>query len=313
MTTMTNTRILEDSDIDQVLDLMRLSLGETSLLQRTPDLFRWKHISNPFGRSIALVAEEAGRIVGLRTFMRWELDTPSGDRLRCVRAVDTATHPDFQRRGIFRRLTEEALEIAQDDRVDLVFNTPNSSSKPGYIKMGWSEVGRIGAMVRPSRFLLTRGVEGDSPELYLKQVAPIDVATLEDRRSDGLRTPRSKEYLSWRFASHPKARYLSATKDGATAVLRPHIRNGRREIVVADLFGDPANALDAALRVKRFAYMATWFNEGAPERGAAIRRWFLPVPGLAALSLVMKPLTDLPPSYQSLAAWDFAVSDLELL
>ena len=79
------TRLMEDGDLDQVLDLMRSSLGETPVLMRTTELFRWKHVDNPFGRSIALVAVEGDQIVGLRTFMRWELQTASGERFRCVR------------------------------------------------------------------------------------------------------------------------------------------------------------------------------------------------------------------------------------
>lgn len=314
MATMTSTRLLEDRDINQVLDLMRQSLGESPVLQRTPDLFRWKHIDNPFGRSISLVAEDAGRIVGLRTFMRWELVTPSGELLRCIRAVDTATHPDFQRRGIFRRLTEEGIEIAKSDGVDLIFNTPNSSSKPGYLKMGWREVGRIGAMVRPSIHLLGRGAdENGDPGRHLRNLAPAQDFAFADRTANGLRTPRSAEYLRWRFASHPTARYFSATRREATAVVRPHVRNGRREIVVADLFGPPTDALRAAVRIKRSAYLATWFSAGSPERAAALRLWFLPVPGFTALTLVMRPLAELPPTLQSIDSWDLAVSDLELL
>ena len=70
--------------------------------------------------------------------------------------MDTATHPDFQRRGIFSRLTEAAVEAARDDGVDLVFNTPNEKSGAGYLKMGWQEVGPIGVMVRPGIGMLRK-------------------------------------------------------------------------------------------------------------------------------------------------------------
>lgn len=315
MATVTSTRLLEDSDIEQVLELMRLSLGEPLLLRRTDDLFRWKHIDNPFGRSIALVAEEDNRIVGLRTFMRWNLFTPDGETLRCIRAVDTATHPEYQRRGIFSRLTEEAVEIAKDDDVDLIFNTPNEKSKPGYIKMGWREVGRIGAMVRPSISLM-RGVTGDDgvdPRQYMSDPLPADTTGLTDRSPLGLRTPRSPEYLAWRFTSHPSARYFMVGDASGTAILRPNRRNGRRELVVADLLGSPVPATRAAVRSAARSYLATWFSAGSPERSAVLRQGFLPLPRFTALTLVMRPLRDLPAEYSSLQAWDTAVSDFELL
>ena len=93
-----------DHDLGGVLELLRAALGETPVLKRTPELFAWKHFNNPFGRSILLVAEAEGTIAGLRAFMRWELMTADGTTLRCVRAVDTATHPEFQRRGLAKAL-----------------------------------------------------------------------------------------------------------------------------------------------------------------------------------------------------------------
>src|SRR5688572_11216514 len=57
------TRHLDESDVLPVLDLMRAALGEPPLLRRTPELFAWKHFDNPFGRSLAVVAETDDRIV----------------------------------------------------------------------------------------------------------------------------------------------------------------------------------------------------------------------------------------------------------
>jgi GNAT superfamily N-acetyltransferase len=82
--------------------------------------------------------------------MRWEfLD---GDRVvRAVRAVDTATHPDYQGRGIFTRLTLHALDELATEGIEFVFNTPNDQSRPGYLKMGWQVVGQLPTAVRPTR------------------------------------------------------------------------------------------------------------------------------------------------------------------
>src|SRR5690348_4042222 len=101
---------------------------------RDRDLFAWKHDDNAFGPSPAWVAVVAGEVVGFRTFMRWELGR-GGERLRIVRAVDTATDPDHQGKGIFRRLNETAVAELTSAGCDAVFNTPNSQSRPGYLKM----------------------------------------------------------------------------------------------------------------------------------------------------------------------------------
>jgi hypothetical protein len=92
------------------------------------------------------------------------------------------------------------------------------------------------------------------------------------------------------------------------------MRKGRRELVVADVFGPrPATAMRAATRRSRAGYIAAWFSPGSPERAAAIRSGLVPVPGVRALTLVVKPLRDLEVDVESMASWDLAISDLELL
>jgi hypothetical protein len=120
--------------------------------------------------------------------------------------------------------------------------------------------------------------------------------------------------LRWRFGSHPSARYYRVDSDDATAVVRPNTRKGRRELVVADVFGvRPVSAIRAAIRRSRAGYVAAWFSPGSPERAAAVRSGLVPVPGVTALTLMAKPLRDLDVDVTSMASWDLAISDLELL
>ncbi|MGH2682524.1 MAG: GNAT family N-acetyltransferase, partial [Actinomycetota bacterium] len=85
-----DVRPFRGDDEAGVLDLLKASLGPGPPGSRTPEFFRWKHLANPFGHSLMLVAEAGGQIVGLRAFMRWEFEA-GGRAVRAVRAVDTAT------------------------------------------------------------------------------------------------------------------------------------------------------------------------------------------------------------------------------
>ena len=107
-----HARPATDADRPAVLDLLSASLG-WDLASGLPAYFDWKHLDNPFGRSPAWVAvdgDNADRIVGFRTFLRWEFEDSTGIVQRAVRAVDTATHPDYQGQGIFRLLTMTAVD-----------------------------------------------------------------------------------------------------------------------------------------------------------------------------------------------------------
>ena len=112
-----------------MLALLARSLGREDDA-RYDALYAWKHEDNPFGPSPAWVAVDGDRLAGLRVLMRWEF-VEAGRVLRAVRAVDTATHPDYQGRGIFTRLTLPRARRAAARRVDFVFNTPNDQSRPG--------------------------------------------------------------------------------------------------------------------------------------------------------------------------------------
>lgn len=315
-------RTYRDEDLPAVLDLLRAALGEPALLQRTPELFRWKHIDNPYGRSVMLVAEADDTIVGLRTFMRWELEY-KGQIIPCGRAVDTATHPAYLRRGIFTNLTSESIDVAREVGMRLIFNTPNQRSKPGYLKMGWSEVGPIGVLVRPhpTRLFATQTTLPTLDQLIpsAERVTPTQpvVATPRtghDPEPDGLRTNRSDAYMSWRFAQHPTARYGAIRRPSGTAIVRANLRNGRPELVISDALGtDPTAAVVAATRSSRAAYDVASFPRGSIERRAAYRAALLPVPGVAALHLVANPIGDVEFDVTDLNQWRVALSDLELL
>ena len=321
-----HVRMYRDEDLPAVLELLRAALGESPLLLRTPQLFEWKHIDNPFGRSVMLVAEVDETIVGLRAFMRWQLEY-GADTIHCGRAVDTATHPDYLRRGIFSRLTMEALDVARDDGLQLMFNTPNERSRPGYLKMGWSDVGPIRVLVRPHPTRLIRGRHESTPGL--DELAPVATAIEsgsapptefgpwpppDETLPTGLRTPRSNEYLTWRFGGHPTARYGAVVGSSGTAVVRANLRKGRSELVISDALGpNPTEAVRSTIRTSGADYDVAAFPPGSPGRQAARRSGMLPVPGVAALRLVARPIGDLDIDVLNPTTWRLALGDVELL
>jgi GNAT superfamily N-acetyltransferase len=303
-------------DIGGILEVLGAALGETPLLKRTPAQWAWKHEINPFGRSIVLLAWFGERIAGVRALMRWDLHTTHGHHVRCVRPVDTATHPDFERRGVFKALTLEGVDLARAAGINLIFNTPNPRSGAGYLSMGWREVGTIGALVRPRFGAAVRNDEATAPSLDtvapgVARFAPIEKV---DRPPRGLRTTRTAEYQRWRFGSHPTVQYGSIPDGAGAAVVRVGVRGGRTELVLSDLLGGAGRrAVAGASAANRGAYLAGFFSKGSPERAAAVKGGMLPVPGLKTMQLVALPLTELDTDPFDLPSWDIATSDLELL
>jgi GNAT superfamily N-acetyltransferase len=328
-------RPYEDADEEGVLDLLNAALGGGPAGSRPEGFFRWKHLENPFGRSFMLVAESDGRIVGLRAFMRWEF--VAGDRrFRAVRAVDTATHPDYQGRGIFSRLTLEALGALRDE-ADFVFNTPNEKSLPGYLKMGWQVVGRVPIQIkvrRPFRFVArsrswrTQAAVQTIPAL----VAPLASEVLTGEGVEGLlatqerpvaiATSRDTPYLTWRYGDAPLLDYRSVVQRdrdrvAGLSIFRIRARGGLVEGTVAEVIvrgGDTPAAgkvLRAIGRSGPSDHLACSFARGSTALTAARRLGYLRAPG--GMMLVVNPLGhDLHPDPLDLTSWALTVGDLEV-
>lgn len=304
-------------DVPLIVDVLAASLGEKAHTKKTPALFHWKHFDNPFGESLLLIAEEGGVVVGVRALMRWDLTTPDGQLLRCLRAVDTATRPGYQGRGIFTRLTTMAVEMARDKGIDLIFNTPNEKSGPGYLKMGWKEVGWIRPLVKPRLGGTTRAENGAIPKLerMVPKSTPIDTTRLIDRTSYGLRTRRSQQYYNWRFENHPSAEYgwLSGhTDDGL--VVRTSVRNQRPELIISDCFtGRAGPDIRNLINGHRSRYAVAAFSTKAPEYPLVRTAGFFHPPRVRGLRLVANRISKFDYPLFDLASWDLAMSDVELL
>jgi N-acetylglutamate synthase-like GNAT family acetyltransferase len=287
-----------ESDIEHIIDLLKSSLGE-GLIPRVEEYWRWKHQYNPFGISPTLLAEHEGKVVGLRTFMRWTW-VRNGNPVPAVRAVDTATHPQWQGKGIFKRLTLNLLERMREEGVEFVFNTPNEFSMPGYLKMGWKKVGRPTIWIRPNlsrtaRTWLSKSSNGKefagefecySAEEVLS--SPEVELLLQSRKSEGrLSTALSPKYLMWRYVEVPMFQYHATARWNGSAsalvVFRLHSRGRLRELRICEILAAPSATHDASdlitELVRRFKpdLASAMAARRTTEHKVVVRAGFLPV------------------------------------
>jgi N-acetylglutamate synthase-like GNAT family acetyltransferase len=205
-------------DIPAIVDLLKISLGE-SLLPKSEAYWRWKHIDNPFGTSPVLLAEDEGVLIGVRAFMRWTW-TDGEQVFSAVRAVDTATHPDHQGKGIFKKLTLQLVEESKANGIHFVFNTPNEQSRPGYLKMNWQDAGRLPVRFLPVNPLLRlaagMNLRRAEPPMAFRQWLNSDDAskfwmrfTKDKKTHSSLSTPTTQTYFTWRYATVPVVEYFA--------------------------------------------------------------------------------------------------------
>jgi GNAT superfamily N-acetyltransferase len=325
-----HSRPATDEERPAVLELLSAALG-WDLASGLADYFEWKHLKNPFGRSpawVALDGDDDDRIVGFRTFLRWEFEDSAGTVQRAVRAVDTATRPEYQGRGIFRLLTMAAVEAMTADDVRFVFNTPNDQSRPGYLKMGWKQVGRPPTSVRPrspvglARMLASR-VPAERWPLPMSAGVPAaqllrdpSVGALLDGRAGtrGLRTRRTTDYLAWRYGFEPLGyRALAAGSDPAegVAVFRVRRRGHAAEAALCEILV-PQSGERTARHLARAVARATGADYVVRLGGAAPAAGFLPLPNQGPI-LTWRALATTATEPPPLADWELSLGDVELL
>ena len=292
-------------------------------------LFRWKHDENAFGRSPRWVAVEGDRVVGFRVFLRWQFTRADGSVARAVRAVDTATDPDYQGQGIFKRLTTSALDDLRADGIDFIFNTPNDQSRPGYLKMGWIDLGRppvamaprirsipAVAMSRVAADLWSQPTEVGASATTLGDAA-VAARLLAAAPAPGSswQTDRSPAWLAWRFGLDALQYRVLRAGDApggdrhgdAGAIFRLRRRGRAIEATISDVFAGNAAArrflVRAVLRATRADYAIV-----AGERAVDVTPSF----SLPAFSPMVTWRSVNQQAEPALNDFRFAVGDLEL-
>lgn len=252
-----------EQDIPAIVGLLKLSLGE-SLMPKSEHYWQWKHLDNPFGRSPVLVCLENGELIGVRAFMRWEWIC-SGTVYRAVRAVDTATHPKHQGKGIFKKLTLSLVEKCVNEGSDFVFNTPNLQSKPGYLKMGWIEAGRLPISFRIDRpFSMLKNLVAKpsfdagsevTGELnhYLRHPGIEALISADRLKTNAMVSNVSVRYLQWRYCTVPVASYVAIGDEingELNGLIIGRIKETRlgREFRITDFFQHPERNINGLSR-----------------------------------------------------------------
>jgi hypothetical protein len=215
---------LVESDLPEVLGALESEFGDTF----DEVWYRWKHVSGPWGPSPAWVASDESGLIGVRFFLPWRF-TVEDTSLKVLRPCDTVTVPRARGMGVFSKLTRHATEAVRSD-TDLLFNTPNEQSRPGYLKMGfvdWTSVSARVGLISPRRAVLT---EARAPQAaWCREV----------------HTELSESFLGWRYRDCPSLQYGSWSLEsgdgpnGLVARVRPW--HGLRLLVVSEIWGEPAN------------------------------------------------------------------------
>jgi GNAT superfamily N-acetyltransferase len=272
-----------------VLDLERLVYGVSDVAARP--FFDWLYRENPAGEAVIWYAATGGRapesaghyiVTPVRVAVH-------GSTVTASVSVNTVTHPEFRRQGVFVALAERVFEECARRGIAFTYGFPNRNSLPGFVgRLGFADIGRIPLLLAPlgpvatvpdgagpGRRLLLRA--GGRAAWTLSRVVrsglagrarvtevPADAVDV-DRLWERLRgkypvmVVRDGRYVAWRFGACPTRDYrvLVAHDERGPAgmvVTRIGLVLGMRAGLVVDLLVVPGSAgRDAGLSLLRTA------------------------------------------------------------
>src|SRR5215469_3460977 len=153
----------------------------------------WRYRDNPVGTVVGADAWDGQRLAAHYAVCPLEAAI-EGRVIRGLVSLNTATHPDYQGRGLFSRLAEATYEQGAAAGYEFVVGVANANSTPGFLRrLGFQDCGRLEAGI------LTR-----RPEDFLDRPVQFQGSW-------------RKTTFAWRLAN-PAGRYLSSRSGALTAV-----------------------------------------------------------------------------------------------
>jgi len=190
----------------------------------TPDYLTWLYTANPDGPAVGMDAWDGERLAAHYVCIparAWV----EGSEVLVLLSLNTATHPDYQGKGLFTKLATATFEFGAAAGFDGVYGVANANSTPGFVrKLGFQ-------LVRPLEARVGLGTLSHGPK------AP--AAQLSFERSW---TP---EALAWRCAN-------------------PHSRVHRRTTGTREQFYAPAFGLSVPAYAELATSVATPAAGDAP-------------------------------------------------
>lgn len=109
----------------------------------TSKYLQWLYRDNPDGTLVGFDAFHEQRLVGHYACVPRQYEGAEGPQ-RCLHSVNTATDPEFTRRGLFTRLAEATYEVASQSGFQFVFGVANKNSISGFTsKLGFDPLGNV--------------------------------------------------------------------------------------------------------------------------------------------------------------------------
>ena len=243
-----------DEIVSQFLNVLCLAFNNKDIFTKESSL--WTHRDNPARHSKISYASDSktDSVVAICPFWISKMRIHDEEYFG-IQAIDAATHPDYQKLGLLKKLTSYSLDQSSESNVALFFTFPNhlSSSYRGFLKLSIKDQGRFYYLFKPvlNHLKIPYMLFKKSNELKIFNQTPklqpesINLQIIGDQLNffinqrrkwpDVWSCDRFMEFYKWRFVDHPKHKYEVIRDDDFIAFIRRGYRSDLYEIKLSDL------------------------------------------------------------------------------
>lgn len=175
--------------------------------------FEWKFLNNPAGKAIGFVAYHEGKVAGFYGVIPEEF-VAGGEKTIVYQSMDTMTHPDFQRQGLFTNLARKTYEhLIETDGEVFIIGFPGLSSHPGFVKkLEWKDIVIIDYVFLHRAAFKVKNLFKKSAKISFEKIEKFDKSFnsyFENKQyAPGKILHRlDASFLNWRLADNPLFNY----------------------------------------------------------------------------------------------------------
>jgi GNAT superfamily N-acetyltransferase len=205
---------------------------------KSAEWFHWKFEQSPYGKAIMACAFDGDRVAGCVAYGRGVVQYKGKD-WKCALSYETFVHPDYQGQGLFKKLILLAEQEMKKEGIQFLYNFPNTNSITGFKHMNWIcrndiRVFKI-KLCHPLRVLcnLKKMRQSFTPapsNLSVLKDLPVPELPLPAITTDIINPLWTKEYLQWRFFTHPNREYLVCDNEKFFSVSMVGSRGGLKSV-----------------------------------------------------------------------------------
>lgn len=116
-----------------------------------PAVLKWLYADNPDGNAVGFDAFDGERLAAHYVCIPATIRI-DGVAVKSLLSLNTATHPDYQGKGLFSKLAAMTYAAAAEQGFHSVYGVANANSTPGFVrKLGFQLIQPLGAMVGVGR------------------------------------------------------------------------------------------------------------------------------------------------------------------